>query len=67
MDFKRLFFEVQKMKIKITKNFAHIGLGMCKKNEIKEIETELAKQIINKNLGTKVQSPKKGSGKNVPN
>ena len=54
------------MKIKIIKNFAHIRLGMCKKNEIKEIETELAKQIINKKLGTKVQSPKKGSGKNVP-
>lgn len=47
------------MKVKIINNFAHIELGMCKVNEIKDVKSSLAKQLIDAKLAEKVASSKK--------
>lgn len=45
--------------MKIIDNFAHIELGMCKVNEIKNVKADLAKQLIDAKLVEKVVSSKK--------
>ncbi len=46
------------MKIKIMENFAHLELGMCKVNEVKEVKQNLAKQLIDAKLAEKVTNKK---------
>ncbi|MPN27013.1 hypothetical protein SDC9_174440 [bioreactor metagenome] len=54
-----LFFGGDYLKVKIIDNFAHIELGMCKVNEIKNVKADLAKQLIDAKLVEKVVSSKK--------
>ncbi len=46
------------MKIKILSNFAHLDLGMCKFNEVKDVKTSLAKKLIDAKLAEKVTNKK---------